>query len=104
MARNRSGAPKRATAATTAELRDLMPSRRTPGKTSARDPAAAPFDTDDEAAGYPAQRPAIDAALARHNARLTQSAGAVGPIGRAMLVIAVLVLVGLAAASLLLAT
>lgn len=48
---------------TTAAMRDAMPSGRTMGKSSARDPAAAPFDTDDEAAGRPAERRAIAAAL-----------------------------------------
>jgi hypothetical protein len=45
---------------TTSQLRDAMPSKRTPGKTSARDPAMASFDTDDEAAGRPPTREAIE--------------------------------------------
>ena len=47
---------------TSAQLRDELPSRRTPGKTSARDVAAAPFDTDDEAAGRPPQAAALERA------------------------------------------
>jgi hypothetical protein len=58
---------------TTAQLRGEMPSRRTPGKSSAEHPAAVPFDTDDEAAGRPADREAIKLARLRQNAQLPVS-------------------------------
>lgn len=99
MAINRSGEGNRVS--NTAELREQIPSRRTPGKTSARDPAAAPFDTDDEAAGRPAPREAIERALeqeqasARRDVRAARSPGAIGPIGRPLLLIVVLALVAL---------
>ena len=48
----------------TVQLRDKMQSARTLSQTSARDPAAAPFDTDDEAAGRPASREAVQTAMA----------------------------------------
>lgn len=51
-------------ATTVTKLRDATPSRRTPGKSSARDPAVAPFDTDDEAAGRSPTREAIARAIA----------------------------------------
>jgi hypothetical protein len=41
-----------------------MRSGRTPSIDSAHEPAAASFDTDDEAAGRPAQKAAIEQALA----------------------------------------
>lgn len=67
---------RQAATASTTRLRNAMPSRRTVGKTSARDPSAAPFDTDDEAAGRPAQRRAIEQAMAHENVRLSpQRAG-----------------------------
>jgi hypothetical protein len=44
---------------TSAQLRDEMPSARTVGRSSARDPAAAPMDTDDEAAGHAPQGVAL---------------------------------------------
>ncbi len=100
---------KEARAPNTSELREQMPSGRTPGKTSARDPAAAPFDADDEAAGRPAPREAIERALAhehalaQRNVRLARSPGAVGPIGRAVLLITLIALVGLLAVWVLLA-
>jgi hypothetical protein len=46
-----------------------MPSGRTPTVDSAHEPAAASFDTDDEAAGRSAQSAAIEQALA-HEGRL----------------------------------
>ena len=55
---------------TTAQLREGMRSRRTMGVSSAREPSAAPFDTDDEAAGRPAQASAIRQAMAQENVRL----------------------------------
>lgn len=103
MARNRSSKTKRAVAPNTVMLREAMPSRRTPGETSAREPAAAPFDTDDEAAGRPAPPEAIERAIAREqanaarNVRLARSPGAVGPLGRAVLWIAAFALASVVA-------
>lgn len=91
------------------QLRDEMPSGRTPTKTSARDPAAAPFDTDDEAAGRPPQSAAVERAIAEERVRraeqLSQHArrSPVGPISRAALLIGLLALAGIAAVWLLLA-
>jgi hypothetical protein len=48
----------------TVQLRSRIPSGRTPTIDSAHEPAAASFDTDDEAAGRPAQQAAIEQALA----------------------------------------
>jgi hypothetical protein len=93
----------------TSQLRDEMPSGRTPSKTSARDPAAAPFDTDDEAAGRPAQDAAVERAIAEERVRraqqLSQHAGRspIGPVSRAALLIGLLALAGIAAVWLLLA-
>jgi hypothetical protein len=53
----------------TQQLRGRIPSARTVTVDSAHEPAAAPFDTDDEAAGRPAQDAAIRQALA-HEGRL----------------------------------
>jgi hypothetical protein len=69
----------------TAQLRAAMPSGRTPTIDSAHEPAAASFDTDDEAAGRPAQAAAIEQALA-HEGRLDAQVpgkartGAVAPL------------------------
>ena len=52
----------------TQQLKGRIPSARTPTVDSAHEPSAAPFDTDDEAAGRPAQLEAIREALA-HAAR-----------------------------------
>ncbi|HEX6997289.1 MAG TPA: hypothetical protein VF322_04035 [Gammaproteobacteria bacterium] len=51
-----------ATRPTTAELRGRIPSARTMGISSAAEPSAAPFDTDDEAAGTPPDPAAVRAA------------------------------------------
>ena len=59
----------------TAQLRARIPSARTVSIDSAHEPAAAPFDTDDEAAGRPAQQAAIEQALA-HEGRLPAQAPA----------------------------
>jgi hypothetical protein len=59
----------------TAQLRAAIPSARTISIDSAHEPAAAPFDTDDEAAGRPAPRAAIEQALA-HEGRLPAAAPA----------------------------
>jgi hypothetical protein len=56
-------------APTTAQLRATIPSGRTVTLDSAHEPAAASFDTDDEAAGRPAQAAAIRQAMA-HEGRL----------------------------------
>lgn len=69
--------------ATTAEMRGRMPSRRTMGKSSAEDPAVAPFDTDDEAAGRPAQASAIEQAMARQNVRVGPGHASGAPTGAA---------------------
>jgi hypothetical protein len=61
----------------TAQLRARIPSARTVSIDSAHEPAAAPFDTDDEAAGRPAQRAAIEQALA-HEGRLPAQAPTAG--------------------------
>jgi hypothetical protein len=47
----------------TAQFRARIPSGRTMGASSAHDPAAASFDTDDEAAGRPASADAVRTAL-----------------------------------------
>src|SRR5688572_18623004 len=65
----------------TAQLRARIPSARTVSIDSAHEPAAAPFDTDDEAAGRPAQRAAIEQALA-HEGRLPAQAPAGARAGR----------------------
>jgi hypothetical protein len=52
----------------TQQLRGRIPSARTVTVDSAHEPSAAPFDTDDEAAGRPASDAAIREALA-HEAR-----------------------------------
>jgi uncharacterized membrane protein len=53
----------------TVQLRARMRSGRTPSIDSAHEPAAASFDTDDEAAGHAAPRAAIEQALA-HEGRV----------------------------------
>ena len=103
MTRDRSRQRRRAPPANTAELREQMASGRTPSQTSAREPAAAPFDTDDEAAGRPAPGAAIEQAmaheraLAQHEVRLARSPGAIGPIGKTVLIIALFALVSVLA-------
>jgi hypothetical protein len=47
----------------TQQLRAAIPSGRTPSTDSAHEPAMASFDTDDEAAGRPAQVSAIKEAM-----------------------------------------
>jgi hypothetical protein len=58
----------------TTQLRGAMPSGRIPTKTSAFDPSAAPFDTDDEAAGHPAPTRAVERAMAEEVANQPTSA------------------------------
>jgi hypothetical protein len=103
MARNSKRAARRAGETNTAQLRDEMASGRTPTKTSARDVAAAPFDTDDEAAGRPAPRPAVERALAGENLRRTEQLSvperreSAGLLARTALLIGALALAGLSA-------
>ena len=95
MSSNRSSKARRASA----------PPVGAPGTTEAQprsDPTAsdvvtAQIDSTDEATGRPAQRKAIEQAMARQNVRLTRSPGAIGPIGRTVLLIALFALVGLVA-------
>jgi hypothetical protein len=61
--------------ANTAQMRAAIPSGRTPTIDSAHEPAAASFDTDDEAAGRPAQRAAIQQALAHEGRVAVQAPG-----------------------------
>ena len=51
-------------APTTSQVRGQIPSGRTMGVSSALEPSAAPFDTDDEAAGRPASVAAMQTTLA----------------------------------------
>jgi hypothetical protein len=96
MASNRSTKAKRASAADPRELRALK--RDAEDSASARsDPAAAQLDNTEEATGRPAQRAAIEQAMARQNVRLERSPGAIGPVGRTLLLVALLTLVGLLA-------
>src|SRR5688500_17553488 len=85
----------------TAQLRARIPSARTVSIDSAHEPAAASFDTDDEAAGRPAQRAAIEQALA-HEGRLPAQAPATGArgsrFGIPMLWIGAVVLLGVVVA------
>ena len=60
---------------TTAQLRATMRSGRTPTIDSAHEPSAAPFDTDDEAAGRTAQTAAIKQALAHEGRAPAQAPG-----------------------------
>jgi hypothetical protein len=79
----------------TVQLRAAMRSARTPSTTSAREPSAASFDTDDEAAGRPAQAAAIELALAQEGRLPAQSeAGArAGLPGSVWIIAALLVAV-----------
>jgi len=54
---------------TTAQVRGAIPSARTIGVSSAHEPSAAPFDTDDEAAGRPASVAAMRTTLAAEGRR-----------------------------------
>ena len=102
MPSHRSTKAKRASATNPAELH--------PPKTIARgdDPrtepgVVAPITRLDEAAGRPTQRQAVEQAVARQNIEAARSPGAVGPIGRTVLLIALFALVGLVTVWLLLA-
>jgi hypothetical protein len=74
-----------------------MPSGRTPTLDSAREPAAASFDTDDEAAGRPAQAAAIRQAMAHEGRVGAQRPGA----ARAGLPASLWILAAIAAAAVL---
>jgi hypothetical protein len=83
----------------TVQLRATMPSGRTPSVDSAREPAAASFDTDDEAAGRPAQTAAIEQALA-HEGRIEaqvprKARGVVAPLWTLAALVAVAIAVWL---------
>ncbi len=80
--------------ATTAEMRGRIPSARTIGISSAHEPSAAPFDTDDEAAGRSAGVAAMRTALAEE-ARPASDASRPRPdsTGRMLIVGAVLLIV-----------
>jgi hypothetical protein len=103
MAINTKRVARRAAPPTAAQLRGEMASGRTPTKTSAADPAAAPFDTDDEAAGRPPSSGAVERALAEENLRRAQqikhhaTRSPVGPAGRIALLVGLLALAGIAA-------
>jgi hypothetical protein len=108
MASKRSTKAKRASTSYPAELRARTHVPHPTGDPNADGPISAPssvappIDTTAEAAGRPAQRAAIEQAMARQNVRLTRSPGAIGPIGRTVLLIALIALVGLIAVWLLL--
>jgi hypothetical protein len=102
MASNRSTKAKRASAASPPELRALRRDAES-SDSAATEATATPIDSTQEAAGRPAQRAAIEQAMARQNLRLERSPGAVVPIGRTLLMVALLVLVGLLAVWVLLA-
>jgi hypothetical protein len=77
-----------------------MPSGRTPAKTSAGDPAAAPFVTVGEGAGRPAESAEVRQALAEEKLRKARQVNAharrraVGPLAVAALLIGLLALAG----------
>jgi hypothetical protein len=102
MASNRSTKAKRVSAANPTELRALRRDAEN-SDAAAAEPTATPIDSTEEAAGRPAQRAAIEQAMARQNLRLGRSPGAVGPIGRIVLMVALFALVGLLAVWVLLA-
>jgi hypothetical protein len=60
-------------------------------------------DGNADATGRDGQRQAVEQAMARQNVRLTSSPGAIGPIGRTVLLIALFALVALIAVWFLLA-
>lgn len=81
----RSGPMRKPQKPNTTQLRGAMPSGRMPTTDSAHEPAAAPFDTDDEAAGRTAQSAAIEQALAHEGrsevqAPATAKTGVVAPL------------------------
>lgn len=100
MPSSRANKAKRASA-TDPEFRARTEGLRPPPQALPGDPAGA--DDSDAAAGRAEQREAIKQAMARQNVRLTSSPGAIGPIGRTLLLIALFTLVGLLAVWLFLA-
>jgi len=74
MARRHSSA-RNARKPNTVQLRAKMRSGRTPSTDSAHEPAAASFDTDDEAAGRTPQTAAIEQALAHEGRSESQAPG-----------------------------
>ena len=108
MARNTKRAERPADEPSTPQLRDQMPSPGTTGKATANDPAAAPFDTGNEAAGRSAESAAVKRALAEEKLRRAQEVSAharrspVGSLGRMALLIGLMALAGLIVAWLLL--
>jgi hypothetical protein len=68
----------------TTQLRARMPSARTVTIDSAHEPSAASFDTDDEAAGRPAQGPAIRQALEHEGRAPAQPPGSAARAGGAL--------------------
>jgi hypothetical protein len=76
------------------EEREHKQSGGTTRETSAQDPAGTPLGTDDEAARA-AQQAAIEQTMARQNVRMARSPGAMGPLGRSVLLIAALTLAAL---------
>jgi hypothetical protein len=101
MPSSRTTKAKRASAANTQELRALR--QATGSEPRAKETSPSSIQGTDEAAGRPAQRRAIEQAMARQNARLGRSPGAIGPIGRTLLLIGLFALVGLIAVWVLLA-
>jgi hypothetical protein len=102
MASNRSTKAKRASAADATELRALRRDAES-SDTATTDPTTTAVDSTARATGRPAQRAAIEQAMARQDLRLERSPGAIGPIGRTVLMIALFVLIGLLAVWVLLA-
>jgi hypothetical protein len=95
MASNRSRKAKHASVSEPIELRARA--RHAPEEARARHPAA------EDAAGLRAQREAIKQAMALQNVRLATSPGAIGPIGRVLLLVALFALIALMAGWVLLA-
>jgi hypothetical protein len=77
-----------------AQVRGAMKSGRTMGKTSAEDPAAAPFDTDQEAAGTVPNRPALVLEMEREKREAARKSPVL-PATMRIAIIAVLALIAL---------
>jgi hypothetical protein len=93
MPSNGSTKAKRASATNPIELRPLKPIP----PSDASEAKQAPVTSPSEPAGRPAQGQSVEEAMARQNIQTARSPGAVGPIGRSVLLVAVLTLVGLVA-------
>jgi hypothetical protein len=89
MPSNRTTKAKRASASAPSALRELKPTSR-----RAKESPAASIAATDEPTGGRAQRQANEQAKARQEIRRARSPGAVGPIGRTVLLIALLTLAG----------